>query len=211
MVAVLNVLTGMFVDCAMKVSEIDQGAVLDAIMEDPAELQHIQELRHRLRACDPSGHGKVEWEDIYRVLTYSQDETTNFLKALGVEPMDLKRIFKSLAGGEQGATGKPQTPTGALTHPHMVNADDFVNACTAVGMESPGIGIVALTAESQKHLSQTRALMNYVEGRFDEINALLQPLGVARASRAPSATFRDDARALSSVRRAQSQISNVRR
>lgn len=149
MVAVLNVLTGMFVDAAMKVAECDDQEVNEEKNND-AEIEAFRKF-------------------VYDTVEYSQDTRTfskndlntikglngfkSFLKFNEIEESDAMRVFKQLSS-DRGKDGMGQ-----------VSVDDFIIGCGKIQGDGC-LDMVTLLSETRKFSNQLGVLMEW----FDEIH-----------------------------------------
>merc|ERR1719329_1507732 len=88
-IAVLNVLTGMFVDAAMKVVDVDESNVVQEKTNSPPVVKFRQFLREQA-----DGKGDIREDDFYAGIL--DDETIAFFRALEIDSDDAKRVFQML-------------------------------------------------------------------------------------------------------------------
>jgi len=155
-VAVLNVLTGMFVDAAMKVSDNEEGSVLAEIMEAEREIfQNFERLF--VQQGPPRRTGLIKWNQLYQYRHKS--EVKDFLKCLEITMDDAKKVYKMM---EQNGS---------------VKFDEFLIGCSKVKDDIKALDMVAMSCDHQRAHIQMSVLMQYIQERFDEVHKLFEMLG----------------------------------
>jgi len=155
-VAVLNVLTGMFVDAAMKVSDNEEGSVLAEIMEAEREIfQNFERLV--VQQGPPRRTGLIKWNQLYQYRHKS--EVKDFLKCLEITMDDAKKVYKMM---EQNGS---------------VKFDEFLIGCSKVKDDIKTLDMVAISCDHQRAHIQMSVLMQYIQERFDEVHKLFEMLG----------------------------------
>jgi len=170
-VAVLNVLTGMFVDTAMKVADADDGNVMEEILEHDA--QDIDNFREFLLTLNENGRNSILWEDVsekgHLLQNNQKPVVSNFLKALEIEVTDMRRVFKLL----EAKNGHDD---------RSVDVEEFIMGCSKVKGDQKGIDMLSLMSDTKKYMVQLGLLMEYSEERFDELHGLFEKFGVDKSS-----------------------------
>lgn len=92
--ALFNVLTGMFVDHAMKWSQSDNQNLITEHRSQ--ELQDAARLQRLCEAIDTESTGRISWEDFESFV--SDESALIYLASLGLEIHDAKTFFDMLAG-----------------------------------------------------------------------------------------------------------------
>jgi len=164
-VAVLNVLTGMFVDTAMKVADVDEGNVHEEVMEKEAPF--IDNFRQFLNKKDIAGHNTVAWEDIRRNINHPAVKA--FVKALELDNADMKRVYSMLKAKSDAYDNK-------------VEIDEFIAACSKVKGDQKGIGMLSLMSDTRRYMAQMSLFMQYTEERMDEQHRLFEMLGAPNST-----------------------------
>jgi len=150
---VLNVLTGIFIDTAMKVVEKDEANVMDELMNRKELKAFRKYVADTLKGQNP-GY-------ITDAVLDAEDNTNvrKFMKVLEIELEDCRRVFKMMDTEKRG----------------MVDLEEFIRGCFHAKGSVSGMDMIFLMSESKtlnKHLS---ACIEYLEERLDELNAALKP------------------------------------
>ncbi|CAJ1398290.1 unnamed protein product [Effrenium voratum] len=90
--AVFNVLTGVFVDHAMKVSAADRELALAE--QKKKEKNEAERLRDTCRIIDADGNGKISWPEFHAFL--QNENGYRNMASLGLDIFDSKKFFKNL-------------------------------------------------------------------------------------------------------------------
>jgi hypothetical protein len=154
-IAVLNVLTGMFVDAAMKVAEEDEGNV----MEELEGNEQIDNMKHWLHSEAEANAGFITWDQFKTGVTMKVPPVMNFMKAVEIELTDAQKVFKMLEVDGH------------------VDTEEFVIGCMKVKGDSQGISMVSLITDTRRFQSQFVVLMEYVEDQFDEVRSVFSTMG----------------------------------
>eukprot|EP00403_Amphidinium_massartii_P009900 CAMPEP_0178429312 /NCGR_PEP_ID=MMETSP0689_2-20121128/30735_1 /TAXON_ID=160604 /ORGANISM="Amphidinium massartii, Strain CS-259" /LENGTH=456 /DNA_ID=CAMNT_0020051125 /DNA_START=114 /DNA_END=1484 /DNA_ORIENTATION=+ len=149
-ISVVNVVTSLFVDSALKISEQDESAVQTAL----AERDEVTKLRKYYRDRDEDETGLINWQGFKRSLRCSQ--MSDFLRCLSMTLVDVKRIFKILQRGGN------------------VDIEEFMTACIKVVDDTKAIDIVQLQAEARRNTSQIGEMFEFFEDRFQALHLACQ-------------------------------------
>jgi len=155
-IAVLNVLTGMFVDAAMKVSDNEDGSVLAEIMEKEREI-FVNFERLFVRKGAPRRTGLIKWRQLHE--SRNTPEVKDFLKCLEITMDDAKKVYKMM---EQNGS---------------VKFEEFLIGCSKAKDDIKALDTVAMTCDHQRAHTQMSVLMQYIQERFDEVHKLFEMLG----------------------------------
>lgn len=150
--AVLNVVTGMVVDQAMKVAQFDQAAELDK------ETSVVGDAEILFESLDSDGSGCLTWEELAQ---HSHNPKVRaFFKALGLKMEEVKEIFQLLAhsGGSDKVTMKT-----------------FVDGCVRFRSPAKSIDVISLGQDVKRFNTLLVVLMGYVEDRVTEVWERLSP------------------------------------
>mmetsp|Transcript_116997 Transcript_116997/g.331082 ORF Transcript_116997/g.331082 Transcript_116997/m.331082 type:complete len:696 (+) Transcript_116997:84-2171(+) len=169
--AVLNVLTGMYVDTASSVAKNDTETVGAELLERPETLQ----IKEYLRTSSEKMHGsglQFRWSAFAENI--DADVVQDFIKMAEATPEECERVFKLLDMERIG----------------LVDIDAFVKGCLYAKSSMEGVDMLYLVSESRRYGNQQRNLMSYVSDSFDEIHVAMgskpscvEPLG-SRLTRA---------------------------
>eukprot|EP00929_Paragymnodinium_shiwhaense_P028945 TRINITY_DN16699_c0_g1_i5.p1 TRINITY_DN16699_c0_g1~~TRINITY_DN16699_c0_g1_i5.p1 ORF type:complete len:915 (+),score=207.49 TRINITY_DN16699_c0_g1_i5:76-2820(+) len=157
MIAVLNVLTGIFVDTAMKVGESDNNAVMQEI-EQTAQDQ-IADLRELLEQADRKGTGMLQWQSIEA--NFKTKAVKAFLKALQMDKGDLRRVYGLLEAG---------------CGVEKVSIDDYLSACCHFVEDPEHITLLMLMHGQSRLSTSVSQLLTSTSDRLDELFEMFQAL-----------------------------------
>jgi hypothetical protein len=152
--AVLNVLTGMFVDTAMKVAQQDEQDVEEELW-DRQEIKNYRQFALETLTDTP---GYITWEFVDA--HGGEDERVHhFIKLLEIESEDCRRVFRTMDTEKKG----------------MVDLEEFIKGCFHARGSVNGLDMIFLMSETKSLSKHMQISMNYVEDRFNEILSLCAP------------------------------------
>jgi len=155
-IAVLNVLTGIYVDTATKVSDLDEESRENDILLWP------ETFKFRTFWKEKCGTSQGDTSDTllqWNVVEEYWDDVANakFFQALGLDQAGAKRVYETLvASKEEG-----------------IELDEFVVGCIHAFGRTQAMDIFVLVNEAKKHHSQLERLTEYVQNSFAEFHCLL--------------------------------------
>jgi len=169
MVAVLNVLTGLFVDTALQVAEGDEQAVAEELTED--DKPFIIKFREHLESLSPgeSGGKTFLFEDLSK--SYSMPVVRTFCKTLSLDMEAMKKVFKMLNEHSSGGGG--------------VQIDEFIRASAKFKGDHQAIEQISLHFDVKKHAAQMLAFMEHSDERFEEFHSFFEALGAPESDVIP--------------------------
>lgn len=126
--AVFNVLTGVFVDHAMKVSAADRELALAE--QKKKERTEAERLRDTCRLIDADGDGKISWPEFHAFLAYENGYRN--MASLGLDIFDSKKFFKNLM---------------IMTNQREIEITQFVSGCMRMKGGATGIDLHSLYSE----------------------------------------------------------------
>jgi len=148
--AVLNVLTGMFVDKAMQVAQQDEENVVEELM-NRKEVKHFRET---VIARIPETPGFINQ-------AYVEEEedpiTIAFHKALEIEHADGLRVFGMMDPDKK----------------KIVNLEEYIKGCCHAKGSISGLDMVLLMNETKHMSKQLMLAVDYIQDRFDEVLPLV--------------------------------------
>mmetsp|Transcript_67197 Transcript_67197/g.160980 ORF Transcript_67197/g.160980 Transcript_67197/m.160980 type:complete len:731 (-) Transcript_67197:212-2404(-) len=153
-VSVLNVVTGMFVDAAMKIASEDE----TQWSEETSERSEIEDMRKYFLARDKDHCGILHFEDFRSSLR--SKEMDKFRDALEIELLDTKRVFKKLAQ-QQGS----------------VSIEEFIYGCMMIKGDTKAIDMISLMTDTRRNANTMAATLKFIEHRFDKMEAVFASLG----------------------------------
>lgn len=155
-IAVLNIITGLFVDAAMKVANHDDYRVTEEI----ADRKEVQNLRDYFAANDFGNPGFIQRYFFDHTLGRKRREIMRFLRAVEIQAVDAREVFRM------------------LEFEGHVDTEEFISGCLRFNSATKGIDVVFLMAETRRFAQQFASLMHYVEEQFHEVRCSLGALGV---------------------------------
>ncbi|CAE7473463.1 SCN8A [Symbiodinium natans] len=126
--ALFNVLTGMFVDHAMKWSQSDNQNLITEHRSQ--ELQDASRLQRLCEAIDTETTGRISWEDFEAFV--SDESALIYLASLGLEIHDAKTFFDMLAG---------------VASDKYIDIDTFVKGCMRMKGPATSIDMLSMAYE----------------------------------------------------------------
>jgi len=147
-IAVLNILTGVFVENALKLAQPDREAM--ALEHRKLELEEANALRNICKEFDVTGSGTIKAIDFYRQV--ANEKLKACLRVLGLNIRDAQLFFQMLS-----------------TTSDEVDIDEFVNGC----MKLKG---AATSIDLQSVLFQTRLIHRTQQHFFKNCEAQLKEI-----------------------------------
>lgn len=148
--AVMNVITGIVVDAALKTSQMDYDAVVHEVFEKNATA--MAKMKAAFGSLDGDDDDCMSLEELQASLP--EKEVQDFLLNLDLEPDDTLRLHRLLQRDDVG----------------RVPVDEFIAACMKVKGPAKSLDIVCLMSLHTRTLGQMSHLMEYVEDQFSEIH-----------------------------------------
>lgn len=147
--ALLNVLTGIFVDNAMKATENDK----DMVIQDEMERQssYLNDVKQMFREADVDKSGDLSWEEFENHLEDARVKA--YFKSLELDASAARGLFKLL---DQDGTGH-------------IDIDEFMMGCMRLKGQAKSIDIATLMYENKRLVGKWNKFMKYCEEQFGEI------------------------------------------
>ena len=147
--AVFNVLTGMFVDHAMKWSQSDnQNQIAERRSQEQADAARLKKL---CEAIDVAKIGRISWDDFEQYV--SHESALIYLASLGLEIHDAKTFFDMLTG---------------VSDDKYVDIDTFVKGCmrmkgpaTSIDMLSMGYEVTLIHRQNRRVEAQINEVVQW--------------------------------------------------
>jgi hypothetical protein len=140
--AILNILTGVFAEEAMKVRQGDQENVIyEEMNRDKSVVKDIGKLFARL---DADGSGSISWDEFEGYL--ERREVKAFFSTLDIDASNAKELFDLLGNGKR-----------------RVGCQAFINGCTKYKGFAKSIDILSMSHETKKFSEDLTIFMKYVE------------------------------------------------
>jgi len=152
-ISVVNVVTSLFVESALKISVQDETSVQTALLERREIEDLVQFFKH-----ETSKPGTLGWQSFQRAL--KTQEMRDFQKCLGISLADVKRVFRLL---QQNG---------------IVELDEFVSGCIKMVDDSKALSIVQLHADNKRNADRLNELFNSFDHRFQLLLAASQNNGM---------------------------------
>jgi hypothetical protein len=160
-ISLLNVLTGIFVENAMKLAQPDP--YTRALEQRKAEILEADELRHACKRLDKGHSGYISAEEFESEIQHGKLRA--HLRVLGLDMRDPRKFFCAL----QYASGQTD-----------VDIDAFVTGCLKLKGPASSIDLQSLIADTHLVDENQRDLKRFLEGKLDKIAT---PTDFALASR----------------------------
>lgn len=165
-VAVLNVLTGLYVESAKRKSDVcDTRSLAELIMKEHTILHDFERLFYKIDAIRKTG--LMTWDEFHQVCHL--EEVQEVLKALEIKKDAFKKVFD------------------ALQVDGSVKLDEFLVGCCKHRDDIKLLDTIGLTYAHRRTHSQMAQLMQYVQERFDEMTTFFSVLGAPPSKTTPLA------------------------
>ncbi|CAK9073721.1 unnamed protein product [Durusdinium trenchii] len=161
--AVFNVLTGVFVDHAMKVSAADRELALAE--QKKKERTEAERLRDTCRLIDADGDGKISWPEFHAFLHYENGYRN--MASLGLDIFDSKKFFKNLM---------------VMTNQREIEITQFVSGCMRMKGGATGIDLHSVNSD----LDSLHRRQSELQGLLTTAVRLLQDKSIRRRSKLSS-------------------------
>lgn len=109
-IALVNILTGIFVENAIKMAEPDRTAI--SAEQQRQHYHTIVELEEMMKAIDTDGDGNITEEEFVKALDDDSGHMRTYLGSIGVHTADAKRFFCMLKAASFGKPIMIQTVVG---------------------------------------------------------------------------------------------------
>merc|ERR1712137_583320 len=154
--AVLNVLTGIFVDAAMSVAQKDRdNVIIEELDSKTACREGVQQV---LSEIDTDHSGYIYWNEFQS--TISNQDVEAFLNLLDLDAREVQTLFEMLTSGSDGTT------------PTAVRIQDFLEGCTKIVGTATSVDLYVLSYITNKGMLEMSICMKYIEDRLDELQNL---------------------------------------
>jgi len=157
--AVLNIITGVFVDNAVETAQTQREFLVQKEME--LKEKYIGEMRNLFIEMDSDGNGTVTLEEIKEFL--EDPRIQSYFQALGLDPNDTERLFRLIDDDESGG----------------VDVEEFLAGCLRLKGQARSIDIHALLHDLRKLFARLESMEAMMVGPSSKDG---------RESRAPPAT-----------------------
>jgi len=163
MIAVLNVLTGMFVDTAMKVGESDSAAVLEQIEE--SSHQQVDNLRSFLQSLDTEQTNTITWDAVQS--NVKAEPMEDFLHVFQMNLGEMKHVYQSV----EMVRGEGE-----------VDIIDFVAGCAKIMSDHETVEMMLMMISQRRLANQVCQLMEYTDERMTEMHEIFKAWGAPVSS-----------------------------
>jgi len=121
MLAVLNIITGVFVDNAVETAKSQREFLVQKEME--LKEKYLEEMRDLFHSMDKDGSGSLTIEEIHE--HFSDVRVKSYFQVLGMDPDDIERLFRLI---DQDASGE-------------VEVQEFLDGCLRLKGEARSIDL----------------------------------------------------------------------
>eukprot|EP00746_Dinoflagellata_sp_MGD_P108356 gnl/MRDRNA2_/MRDRNA2_46281_c0_seq1.p1 gnl/MRDRNA2_/MRDRNA2_46281_c0~~gnl/MRDRNA2_/MRDRNA2_46281_c0_seq1.p1 ORF type:complete len:339 (-),score=42.60 gnl/MRDRNA2_/MRDRNA2_46281_c0_seq1:61-1077(-) len=158
--ALMNVITGVFVDGAIKMAELDTETM---VKEDIcARKQHMDTMRMIFKEADSEGKGHITWEQLQSIL--GNTHVRAYFRHLGLDIAAAGSLFNLLD----------------LDHNGYVDRNEFVLGFTQLRGQAKSLDLARFRQESQQNYQELKDLMGVLvrttKTRFADISKQLLEL-----------------------------------
>jgi len=162
LLAVLNILTGMFCERAKKVVQHDShAAMMEAMRADDTYREDVKRLFAQL---DSDGNGGVTWDEFHQELKKPQVQA--YFESLDIDVRHAERLFKALAGADDS----------------RLSAEDFLQGCLKIHGDVRRQDMLALMKHVHTYIMQMQCFMQFVDDSMQRLYSH-GSAGLPRASR----------------------------
>lgn len=162
-IALLNVLTGIFVENAMKLAQPDPYTV--ALEQRKMELLEAAELRHVCRDLENPHSGKISPEDFEK--GFHSGKLRAHLRVLGLDIKDTQKFFSVLS---------------ATSGENEIDIETFVNGCMKLKGQATAIDLQSLWCETREALMEIQKLAATRTMRRHDTASLSLPGSLSQAA-----------------------------
>lgn len=157
--AVLNIITGVFVDNAMEIAKTERDFLIQKELE--MKEKYISEVRDIFSEIDSDGSGSVTWDEFEG---YLEDERVqSYFRAMELDTRDVRRLFDMIDDSGDGE----------------VNVDEFLEGCLRLKGLARSIDANAILHECKMANATLMALSDHMSGhsagKWDKPRHELEP------------------------------------
>lgn len=163
---VLNVITGIYVDAAMKLASNDYDTVVKERVN--TERQNQTRIKEIFKGFDKDKDGSLTYRELETKLL--DEKVRAFFQAFEVEPDDAKRIFRMIVGKNMDKA---------------VGSNVFLNGCVKLKGPAKNIDIFCIQADRKLDRELQDAFMQYVEESMEASRDAFRKMGVKQAEVLP--------------------------
>eukprot|EP00746_Dinoflagellata_sp_MGD_P026909 gnl/MRDRNA2_/MRDRNA2_163420_c0_seq1.p1 gnl/MRDRNA2_/MRDRNA2_163420_c0~~gnl/MRDRNA2_/MRDRNA2_163420_c0_seq1.p1 ORF type:complete len:489 (+),score=99.30 gnl/MRDRNA2_/MRDRNA2_163420_c0_seq1:58-1467(+) len=153
-VALLNVVTGVFVDNAMKATAEDK----EMVIHDQLKTQHsaVNDVKRLFEETDGNGSGEVSWEEFEQHL--ENPKVQAYFSSLELDASEARGLFKLLDIDGNGT----------------VNRNEFIMGCMRLKGHAKSVDVATLMYENKKMLAKWTSFMAFCEDQFNRVALMEQ-------------------------------------
>lgn len=170
MIAIMNVLTGMFVDAASKVTEKDNEDMIDIIIEDSHSDGTIGRFKEfvdgKMGERGASGRREVSWSVIHEHRRSAP--VKELFRSLKVDYEEAHSIFKVL---QMETAGDPEQ---VGNDEDAVDVEEFIHLCESK-LKNSSMVLATMEYETMQLHKKVRRLMAIVEAEVSASNVVVTP------------------------------------
>lgn len=177
MLAVLNIITGVFVDNAVETAKTQREFLVQKEME--LKEKYLGEMRDLFIQMDQDGSGSLTIDEIQEQFTDIRMRT--YFQVLGMDPDDVERLFKLI---DQDASGE-------------VEVQEFLDGCLRLKGEARSIDLHTVMYDCKACLHRVNALIEHLhvsEDALRKANVSAPMLGSSTPSALVAQTLENDGR-----------------
>jgi len=140
--AVMNIITGVFVDNAVETARTQRDFLIQKEME--LKEKYASEMRGLFQEMDKDGSGTISYSEVQHHLT--DQRVQGYFAALGLDPNDTERLFRLIDDDESGD----------------VNINEFLDGCIRLKGQARSIDVYAI----MRHI---RDIENQLQGMMENL------------------------------------------
>lgn len=149
--AVLNVVTGVFVEGALERAAMDKEAMIQHELD--SQQSNVKNLEQTFRDIDTDGSGILELAEFERLV--EDPRVKAWFRSMGLHVETAMHLFRLLD----------------LDNSNTVSSSEFVMGCLRLQGGAKNVDVATLMYENKRMMMKWTAFMDFVEERFDEVKA----------------------------------------
>eukprot|EP00746_Dinoflagellata_sp_MGD_P045448 gnl/MRDRNA2_/MRDRNA2_211336_c0_seq1.p1 gnl/MRDRNA2_/MRDRNA2_211336_c0~~gnl/MRDRNA2_/MRDRNA2_211336_c0_seq1.p1 ORF type:complete len:487 (+),score=72.37 gnl/MRDRNA2_/MRDRNA2_211336_c0_seq1:187-1461(+) len=173
--AVLNIVTGVFVEGAIGKAQSEKDEKIRRAMEE--EMHNVHELEEIFKEIDIDASGQIDFHEFESLL--KDQRIRAYFRTIGLHIQEAHGLFRLLD----------------LDDSNTVSISEFIMGCVRLKGEAKGVDLATLMYENKRMMMKWSKFMYFVEDQFDHIKAEVDRMVacMAPSSKTPSCSPKKDA------------------